>query len=488
MHSAEELWSDDKLGRRAEAEMLKEVLETEARECSRMGREQAFVLALDAAYGEGKTFFLTKLRKYLSIEHPVAFIDAWADDASDEPLLAIMSSINEALEPFLKPGSNATKWLKGATAAALPIIGKLVIGAGKTFLKKHIGDEIPDQVEALVKEKSGVGPGLEEDTILGAIDDAAVNISNLTDKRGAEMLAAYKARQASKETFKRSMRLLVSSIDDEENKISQPLFVIIDELDRCRPDYAIKVLEEVKHLFDIPGVVFIIAIHGDQLEKSIAAVYGADFDAKSYLHRFFSRRYKLRRLTMKEMIASRLAADNLDKINWNYPRLMSPSRAPADPDLVGVIQAFCSDFGVTPREFSSIADGLRIFGLTWNQETAIELVYLLGLLLRNARSLQSDSKLESKQVTEIHGGWDEGGRSSVTNFDQLWRSYEDLKLTALFDLSKANYRLTNGNIVVDALESERAKRFGNRVVPDATSLMNSYPDRVAQFGRLLTQA
>ena len=105
VNTLDELWADDLLGRRAEAELLEEVLVMEAGEFERLGREQAFVLAVDAAYGEGKTFFLTKLRQHLAKKHPVAFVDAWADDTSDEPLLAIMSAINEALEPYLKSGA-----------------------------------------------------------------------------------------------------------------------------------------------------------------------------------------------------------------------------------------------------------------------------------------------------------------------------------------------------------------------------------------------
>ncbi|WP_081764293.1 P-loop NTPase fold protein [Sphingobium sp. Ant17] len=66
-----------------------------------------------------------------------------------------------------------------------------------------------------------------------------------------------------------------------------PIFVVVDELDRCRPDYAIALLESIKHLFDVPGVVFVIALHGRQLTASIEAVYGAKFDATAYLRRFF---------------------------------------------------------------------------------------------------------------------------------------------------------------------------------------------------------
>lgn len=489
MTNSNDIWADDLLGRKAEAEMLHEVLVMEAEECSRAGRDHAFVLALDAAYGEGKTFFLNGLRKHLGREHPVAFVDAWVDDASDEPLLAIMSAINEALEPFLTPGSNAAKWLRNATTAALPIIGKVAVGAFTNFVKKQLGNDIPDEVGALLNGETKPKPGVAEETALDAIGEAGAEISSLADKMGAEMLAAYKARQTSKSTFKRNMRGLVAAIDGSEGKVRKPLFVVIDELDRCRPDYAIKVLEEVKHLFDIPGVVFIIAIHGDQLEKSIAAVYGAEFNAKAYLHRFFSRRYKLRRLTLRELVAARVAADDLDKIEWNFPSIERPQGGPFDTNLVDIITAFCADHIVTPREFASICDGLRFFGRTWNESPKIELIYLLGLLVRSVRALAPNEPIETQGHTIMHDGWDNSsGRPISCGLNDLWRTYESMKSIDFSDLYKSNHGLSNSGFVIESMKTEHNKRFGNSVTPGVTSLINTYADRVARFGRMLEQA
>ncbi|QDE47832.1 hypothetical protein EIN43_17235 [Enterobacter hormaechei] len=65
-----------------------------------------------------------------------------------------------------------------------------------------------------------------------------------------------------------------------------PTFIFIDELDRCRPNYAIDMLETIKHLFDINNVVFVIATDKEQLSHSICSVYGSGFDATRYLDRF----------------------------------------------------------------------------------------------------------------------------------------------------------------------------------------------------------
>lgn len=74
---------------------------------------------------------------------------------------------------------------------------------------------------------------------------------------------------------------------------SAKVVIIIDELDRCRPTYAIELLERVKHLFDASGVVFILGIDRRQLNHSIRSLYGSEFDATGYLRRFIDLDYRL---------------------------------------------------------------------------------------------------------------------------------------------------------------------------------------------------
>ena len=71
-----------------------------------------------------------------------------------------------------------------------------------------------------------------------------------------------------------------------KSKKSCPVVVVIDELDRCRPLYAIELLEVAKHLFSVEIIVFVLAINLRQLGHSIKAVYGSDFDSHEYLERF----------------------------------------------------------------------------------------------------------------------------------------------------------------------------------------------------------
>ena len=83
--------------------------------------------------------------------------------------------------------------------------------------------------------------------------------------------------------MKEQLTTLAAAVHDETD---QPLVFIIDELDRCRPTFAIELLERVKHIFDVPNIVFVFGINRDELVKALQSVYG-EIDADVYLRRFF---------------------------------------------------------------------------------------------------------------------------------------------------------------------------------------------------------
>lgn len=72
-----------------------------------------------------------------------------------------------------------------------------------------------------------------------------------------------------------------------DNAGEKPVVFFIDELDRCRPDYSVKVLERIKHLFDLPNIIFVLSVNKKQLGHAIQGFYGtSSLDADDYLRRF----------------------------------------------------------------------------------------------------------------------------------------------------------------------------------------------------------
>ena len=109
------------------------------------------------------------------------------------------------------------------------------------------------------------------------------------------------------DSLKEQVELILDKVitdDGIEHRKRRPMYVFIDELDRCRPTFAIELLEVIKHIFDIPKIIFVIATDTEQLQHSIKAVYGEGFDAEKYLMRFFNRSFSLPQPSQIEFLSN----------------------------------------------------------------------------------------------------------------------------------------------------------------------------------------
>ena len=91
--------------------------------------------------------------------------------------------------------------------------------------------------------------------------------------------------------FKEAFACLAQELFESEPR--KPLIIMIDELDRCRPSYAIELLEMAKHLFSVDHVIFVLAVNRTELAHSVKAMYGSGFDAEGYLRRFIDLDFQL---------------------------------------------------------------------------------------------------------------------------------------------------------------------------------------------------
>ena len=235
--------------------------------------ESSYVMNLNAEWGAGKTWFLKRWQQTIQSHHPTAYIDAWQNDFSDDPLLTVISGVFDALEG-LCVNAKATEYKKNALRKSGQFFKAFAKGVVQHQMDKHLGDSA-DLI------RNGVD----------AVSDSAVTL----------VLQDHKQKLKLIEEFKEEIQSWLNLVSDESDH-KKPMFVFIDELDRCRPTYAIELLETVKHLFDIPGLVFVIATNTDQLQHSIKAVYGQEFDAQRYLYRFFNRGFTLKKPDLLEFI------------------------------------------------------------------------------------------------------------------------------------------------------------------------------------------
>lgn len=108
---------------------------------------------------------------------------------------------------------------------------------------------------------------------------------------------------------------LIKKTKDEAEKVSEflqsllpevgeRLIVFVDELDRCKPSYAVKLLERIKHYFLDEEITFVFSVNINELQHTIKKHYGSDFDATRYLDRFFDLRATLPKFDLEKYYAN----------------------------------------------------------------------------------------------------------------------------------------------------------------------------------------
>ncbi len=221
------------------------------------GYSDGFVLAIDNTWGTGKTTFVKMWRQHLKNEEfQTLYFNAWENDFQEEVIIALLSELEELKH---KAATNFNTLLE-KTATFLK---KVAPSVAKGVVSKAIGDDAIGDIAQAATEFT--------------TEEVELQIKNFSDKKKGI------------QDFRNVLEKFVQEVDDEK-----PVVFIIDELDRCRPSYAVEVLEQIKHLFSVPGIVFVLSIDKVQLGNAIRGFYGSDrIDADEYLRRFIDLEYKI---------------------------------------------------------------------------------------------------------------------------------------------------------------------------------------------------
>ncbi|MBO9712977.1 P-loop NTPase fold protein [Sphingomonas sp.] len=384
METLDEIWDGDLLGRRGEAEDLVGFLESVTARPSIREDGHAYVLAVDASYGQGKTFFLRRLARHMAAtEHAVAFVDAWVDDLEDEPMVALAATLETALEPWIEKDRDVAEGLARFRAKA----GRVAKIVGTGLLKRGVGFLITQgAAEALGSEldKAGeVARDIDKDALKGAgagmVDDAAKALGEIATPSMEARIQRFREGQQAIREMKEGLGEIVEALVAAGMKL--PVTIIIDELDRCRPTYAIKLLEEVKHLFDVAGVAFVLGLHGEQLAHSVTAAYGTGFDGNAYLRRFFSRRYALRDAPLKPLIDKLFQDLVIPTQRLVHPPIVSTSSlVPDSYDASSFIAAYMDAYGLKARDAFQLMEMLQT-SAALTASNKLLLVYLIPLII-----------------------------------------------------------------------------------------------------------
>jgi hypothetical protein len=244
-----------------------------------------FVLALDSPWGTGKTTLIRMLQAELtSTGFECVHFNAWQVDYINDPLVALVAAVDDIRLSHKGPESTFRAHLRTVRKIATAVTKRGAVAAAKAATLGSL--EIDKEFEAVAAEAAG-----------GVAGDA---------------VDAFQKEKAALKKFRTEIGKAIEQLKDADRKST--LIFFIDELDRCRPTFAIEMLERVKHLFDLPNIVFVLSIDKTQLQASVGAVYGTGVDAPEYLRRFIDLEYGLPRPktdSYTEALLSRYEIDSL---------------------------------------------------------------------------------------------------------------------------------------------------------------------------------
>ncbi|WP_165741829.1 P-loop NTPase fold protein, partial [Pseudoalteromonas sp. Z1A6] len=290
--SVGEYFPADKLDRARYATFLSRLLAQEGFDETRPDEDQKknYVLNLNAEWGAGKTYFLKRWSQELIVDYPVVYIDAWQQDYSDDPFLTVIAGIIKQLQLQAKFNITIPKSAVSIFKAVAPAIAQ-----GLT--KKISGIDL-DELHTLLFSDDEIDSDQKQNSNKLTGSDFSPAVKALAQN----LIKDHEAKNKSVEVIKYKLADWVSKFEEQKDK-SLPIFIFIDELDRCRPSYAVEMLETIKHIFDVKGIVFVVATDTEQLQHTIKSIYGEGFDAKIYLGRFFNSRYSLKRPALKDFLS-----------------------------------------------------------------------------------------------------------------------------------------------------------------------------------------
>lgn len=236
----------DYLSRQSYLDLLKSIIENQK------DNSTGYSFAIDGEWGSGKTWILQELEKQLSEEKDNKYLifhyNAWENDFYEEPLVAILSVMIEKL--------NEVTSQKSLYEATVDELLKQVSNDLLTLTSGIVKEVTKIDIEQVIKRKKGLFKRIKEDTKLSSKD-----INTMLPLKNTLL-----------------------SVRNNLGKLAGKVHIIfvVDELDRCLPEYAIKVLERLHHVCNDMPVIQILAINKKSLADSISSIFGKKFYNSTY--------------------------------------------------------------------------------------------------------------------------------------------------------------------------------------------------------------
>lgn len=370
-------WEEhDKLGRKHLADKLERLV---------ANSPGPYVLGLTSEWGSGKTFFLKAWHNDLVTRKlPCVYFNAWETDHAKDPLVALLGSIKCNLDTcdFYKIGDDAK-----------------ILNVGKRIFKNS------------PKIIFNAMYGMANKATDGALED---DLKEIITELGSASVKEFLEIETSRADFIEELTKIAAYIknDEEKNQKKFPLLIMIDELDRCRPDYTITLLECIKHLFHVPNVIFILSFDGEQLCSVIEHTFGLKNNSsngdlrQTYLCKFIDMFYKLPTPDKEHFVFNFLEEHNVPlPRDWNKMDPVVDCTDELVKKLTGANSFYYVLASTTRHSKKSLRDCTqalskfnvisRVYSLTWR-----EAFWIFDMLMSQV------SKLEQPEIASFISGSD----------------------------------------------------------------------------------
>ena len=368
--------------------------------------------------GAGKTTFMKMWSQHLRNEgFPVVGFNAWDTDHAEDPFVALVSELTEELSVH-RDSSLAQK-----------------IKETKTAAKKVVLRAVPGVIRVATAGILDVQPLIEKE------------IGQLLTSYAEGRLAKYKEARDSFNEFRARLKEMASILGESQG---HPLIVIVDELDRCRPSYAVELLEIAKHLFGVDHIVFVLAVNRIQLTHSIKALYGSEFDAAGYLRRFFDVDFRLPDPNRMQFIDTMLDGVTVGK------------------NALKILQSFFAGANISLRQIGQAIRRLSLVTASFGNDDHLALVAVVALVLR---TLDSDlyRRFVKGTVTDeelVDATFERAGISKSKRGDSSGRHP--------FSLMEAIIVLSNEEILGGEREPDYDQPINSPLIDRYKALIDSY--------------
>lgn len=360
-----------------------------------------FVLNLNGVWGTGKTEFLKRLYVNLAEDsYPVIYIDAWESDFLDNPLNVICTEILTQLG-WMFSNNNKTKYNKIKKSVEslingfneIAVIVNTAVSAYNLSTQSNIDFSEIDNMNSIFRivNKKNMFTNYN-----GVADNNEILLSQLIKNQDCIIKSMKEIRRQIS---------AIGEIMHHTYGLNTPIVFLIDELDRCRPTYAIKMLEIIKHFFESNGCVFLVATDTVALTSSIKTIYGNDFEADKYLNRFFNQRIRLEKPSIKQYLASK----DLTSVREQHDDIAIIPKYKNDDDLLDVFTSLLERESLELRDIEQILSKLDacIYHIVNNKiknSKVINVVVLLYGIIENHLNSQHFYNRTNTQTSGILNG------------------------------------------------------------------------------------